>query len=195
MSKSYLFLANGFEEMEALCTVDILRRAGIDVATVSINDTLTVTGAHGVNVVADTLFDDSIVANPDWLILPGGMPGAENLYNCSALRELLLKQNARRGNIAAICASPAVVLAQLNLLKGHKATCYPGFENVLGAEVYIDRKVVEDGNIITGNGPGSSMDFALTIVAKQCGQQKADSIANDLLIYPHDPRTVEYNFG
>lgn len=124
MKTSYVFLAPGFEEIEALGTVDALRRGGITVKTVSITDENTVVGAHGIPVVADIKFDE-IDDNPDWLILPGGMPGATNLFNCEPLTNLLIEHHKAGGHIAAICASPGVVLGQLGLLNGETATCYP----------------------------------------------------------------------
>ena len=127
MKSSYLFLAPGFEEVEALTPVDVMRRAGIDVKTVSVTASRDVEGAHGVTVKADMTFDEADFSDCDWLVLPGGMPGATNLYECKPLCSLLLKHNAEGGHIAAICASPAVVLGGLGLLDGKEATCYPGF--------------------------------------------------------------------
>ncbi len=120
MQKSYIFLADGFEEIEALAPLDILRRAGMPVITVSISDSLTVTGAHGARVEADALFTDNDMSAAEWLILPGGMPGASNLAACKPLTDLLVAQAARGGKIAAICASPALVLAPLGILQRHR---------------------------------------------------------------------------
>lgn len=129
MKESYVFLAEGFEDVEALTPVDVLRRAEMPVKTVSITSSLQVKSAHGVVVTADVLYDNTMFKDPAWLILPGGMPGASNLYEFAPLQGLLKNQLASKdGRIAAICASPAVVLGQLGLLKGRKATCYPGFE-------------------------------------------------------------------
>ena len=182
MNKNFLFLANGFEEIEALATLDILRRAGMDVTTVSINHEYVVTGAHGIPVTADSTFKETDFSGSDWLILPGGMPGASNLHEFQALNDLL-KVHAGKGRIAAICASPAVVLAATGLLNGKKATCYPGFETALiaaGADYVTERVVVAD-NIVTSNGPSSAFPFALEIVRLTKGDTVASEVADGLL--------------
>lgn len=196
MKESFVFLARGFEEIEALTVVDLLRRAGMDVKTVSITTSLQVTGAHGVTVTTDLLFDNTLFADSEWLILPGGMPGATNLYEFDPLAGLLKQQAASpTGRIAAICAAPAVVLGQLGLLKGEKATCYPGFEEMLeGAEV-VDEAVVKSGKYVLGNGPGNAMAWALTIISETFGSTEAIKIANDLLLYPRDTEKVDFFFG
>lgn len=181
--KNFLFLADGFEEIEALATVDILRRAGMDVTTVSIKHEAVVTGAHGVSVVADVTFKEADFSGSDWLILPGGMPGASNLHAFGALNDLL-RVHAGKGRIAAICAAPAVVLAQAGLLEGRRATCYPGFETALvaaGAIHVADQRVVVDGNIVTSNGPSSAPAFALEIVRLTKGEQAAAEVASGML--------------
>lgn len=127
MNTSYIFLAAGFEEIEALTVVDVMRRAGMDIKTVSITDSHTVIGAHGIPVTTDLLYDKTDFVTPEWLIIPGGMPGAENLSKFAPLNTLLINQSAS-GKIAAICAAPAVVLGPLGILDGKEATCYPGFE-------------------------------------------------------------------
>lgn len=195
MNTSFLFLAEGFEEIEALATVDVLRRAGMPVKTVSITESLQVKGAHGITVSADLLFDNTLFDHPEWLILPGGLPGAENLYNFAPLQGLLERQAHQNGKIAAICASPAVVLGQLGLLKGKKATCYPGFEDMLEGAICLPEPVVEDNNFITANGPSNSLPFALTIVAASVGQTRALSVAAGMLLYPENESSTEYNFG
>lgn len=181
--KSFIFLADGFEEIEALATVDILRRAGLDVTTVSITESLTVTGAHDVKVSADATIKNIDFTDVDWMILPGGMPGASNLRNNETLCELLRK-HSKNGRIAAICAAPAVVLASLGLLDGRRATCYPGFDGALvesGAE-YVDERVVVDDNIVTSNGPSSAFLFALTIASLTLGHSAADNVADGILM-------------
>ena len=122
MAKVYMFLAEGFEDVEALIPLDVLRRGGVDVKTVSIGDGYV---AHGVNIEADLMFMEAETDQADLLMLPGGMPGASNLYAHQELCEALLKQNEQGKKISAICAAPAVVLAQLGILNGKKATCYP----------------------------------------------------------------------
>ncbi len=184
MKQSYLFLADGFEEIEALGTVDILRRAGMSLTTVSISEKKEVTGAHGITVIADVLISekDAITENPEWLIMPGGMPGATNLSESPQLRELINSQAARKGNIAAICASPAIVLAPLGLLNGIDATCYPGMEHLCTNAIMHRAPVVIAGNIITGAGPAATMRFALAIVAASCGDDKAREVGKGMLI-------------
>lgn len=195
MKESYVFLANGFEEIEALSVVDILRRAGIPVKTVSITSALQVTGAHGVTVTADVLYDTTLFSDPEWLILPGGMPGATNLYEFAPLQGLLEAQkDSKKGRIAAICAAPAVVLGQLGLLKGEKATCYPGFEEMLGCEV-VDAPVVVSGKFVTANGPGTATNWALKIVEETLGNDAALKVANGMLIFPRSEKDIEHYFG
>lgn len=196
MKESFVFLAEGFEEIEALTVVDLLRRAGLPVRTVSITAALQVTGAHGVTVKADLLFDNTLFKDAEWLILPGGMPGASNLYEFGPLTGLLKSQlESKDGKIAAICAAPAVVLGQLGLLKGEKATCYPGFEEMLeGAEV-VDQPVVISGKFVLSNGPANAMLWALTIISETISEQEANHVANGLLLYPRNNREVDYFFG
>lgn len=181
--RNYIFLADGFEEIEAVNPIDIMRRAGMEVLTVSINDSKKVTGAHGIVVEADITFKQADFADTDWLILPGGMPGATNLYSFTPLADLLKVHN-HKGRIAAICASPAVVLGQLGILNGKHATCYPGMEAaaIAGGALMENKRVVVDGNIVTGNGPSSAQLWALTIVAETLGQDAADSVAAGMLV-------------
>lgn len=183
MNTSFLFLADGFEEIEALSVVDVMRRAGMSVVTVSISDKIEVTGAHGIKVEADALYADADFADAEWLILPGGMPGALHLAENSELRQLLKAQNAKGGKIAAICASPAVVLAPLGILDDKEATCYPGFEQALGNSRLSDKAVAIDGNVITANGPATATSFGLAIVAKSKGEDEARTVAEGMLLY------------
>lgn len=184
MNKTYLFLADGFEEIEAIATLDLLRRAGVNAVTVSINETLAVKGAHGVEVAADELIADVNLEEANMLITPGGMPGSSNLAANAKLCEMLSAQNAREGKIAAICAAPAVVLAPLGILEGHDATCYPGFEGALkaGGAYHKNQRVVVDRNIITANGPSSAIPFALSIIEALKGQDAADKVAAGILL-------------
>ncbi len=178
--KTFVFLADGFEEIEALVTVDMLRRAGMDVVTVSINEGISVEGAHGVTVCADITADMVDDDEAGWLILPGGLPGATNLAACQRIADLLQSHDRRGGNIAAICASPAMVLAPLGLLSGHRATCYPGCE--VDGLVFTGSDVEVSGNIVTGKGPGLTMKFALAIIEKTLGKSKADEVAAGMLL-------------
>lgn len=176
----YLFLANGFEEIEALATLDILRRCGLQVTTVSVHDGLNVTAAHGLTVQADKLFAEVNLEQSEALVLPGGMPGAQNLLMHEGLRAALCAQHARGGLVAAICAAP-MVLGQHGLLEGRAATCYPGFEPKLtGANVSGDY-VVTDGNVITGKGPAAAVEFAFTIAARFVPQSTIDEVRAGML--------------
>lgn len=181
MKKSYLLLADGFEEIEAIGTLDILRRAGMDLLTVSINAGYEVTGAHGVTVKADIVMN-SEMGEPDWIILPGGMPGASNLADDSRVREMLMKQNNIQGNIAAICAAPAVVLAPLGILDGLDATCYPGFEAGCSKSKVKGERVAVTERIITAKGPGCTFEFAMAIVEKAFGKDTAARIMSEMIM-------------
>ncbi|MCD7850650.1 MAG: DJ-1/PfpI family protein [Parabacteroides sp.] len=181
MKKAIVFLANGFEEMEALGTVDILRRGGIEVTAVSITADLVVTGAHNVPVTADKTLDNIVLNEADALILPGGMPGASNLNSSEPLKEALLQQYREGRIVAAICAAP-MVLGGLGLLKDRNATCYPGFEpKLIGANVTGEAVEISD-NVITGRGPGLVMNFALALVAAIKNDAVAEEVAAGLLL-------------
>ncbi len=184
MGKTYVILADGFEEIEALTTVDLLRRAGIDTVTLSINKTTAVRGAHGIEVAADGIINPAEMTEAEMIVLPGGMPGASNLVDCAEVVEVLLAQHKKGGRIAAICAAPAVVLAQLGLLEGKHATAYPGFEEGLeaGGAIVKNQRVVKDGHIITANGPSSATPFALTIIETLKNQEAADAVAAQILL-------------
>jgi len=183
MKQSYVFLADGFEEIEAVAPVDILRRAGMEVKTVSVMpDRTEVSGAHGVKFVADMQIDKDDISDAEWLILPGGLPGASNLYACDKLCSLIKSQQNNGGKIAAICASPAVVLAPLGVLDGKRATCYPGFEAEIKSAMTTGNRVEIDGNLITANGPSSAMLFGIAIVGQTLGKQVADEVASGMLL-------------
>lgn len=180
MAKAYVFLATGFEDIEALIPVDIWRRGGIEVTTVSVTGQNVVTSAHGVNIEADTCFEQCDLTDADLLFLPGGMPGATNLYQCKPLCEALCKQAEEGQLVAAICASPAVVLAAIGLLDGKKATCYPGFEGSMTNTHYTADLVTIDGNITTGEGPAAAFPFAYELLAQLKGVDVADAIAEGM---------------
>ncbi len=169
---NYVFLADGFEEIEALAVVDILRRADLEVATVSISNGYDVIGAHGIEVAADVMLSDIDADVEDYLILPGGMPGSDNLRACAPLCSMLKSHFAGGGHVAAICAAP-YILGELGILKGAEAICYPGFEERLAGATISENPVCKSGNIITGKGPGVAMQFALAIVEEQCGASVA----------------------
>lgn len=181
MNRNFVFLADGFEEIEAVTPVDVLRRAGMDVKTVSISGSKEVVGAHGVTYVADMLFTEADFTAVNWLILPGGMPGAQNLYDFQPLRDLLKTHAEKHGNIAAICASPGVVLGQLGILDGKYATCYPGFEKFMPQAKYRKEKVVSVDNLVTGNGPAAALDFSLAIIAAEVGYNEAYNIGAQMM--------------
>ncbi|MDH6358251.1 DJ-1 family glyoxalase III [Parabacteroides sp. PF5-9] len=181
MKKAFVFLATGFEEMEAVGTIDILRRGGIDTKVVSITGKPVVEGAHGIAVQADGLFETVDFSNADILILPGGMPGSNNLNACEPLKELLIKQYNSGKIVAAICAAP-LVLGGLGILKGRKATCYPSFEPQLIGATVVEEPAVTDGNVITGRGPGLVFHFGLAIVQALQGKTVADEVAAGLLL-------------
>lgn len=196
MSESFLFLADGFEEIEALTAVDVLRRADIPVKTVSITSALQVKGAHGITVTADVLYDNTLFHSAEWLILPGGMPGATNLFEYAPLQGLLRRQaESSKGRIAAICAAPAVVLGQLGLLEGHKATCYPGFEKLLKGAELVSAPVVADKKFVLGNGPANALHWALSIVKEAKGTDVATQVANGMLLYPKSNAGLGNYFG
>ena len=180
MSKVGVFFAEGFEEIEGLTVVDILRRAQVDVQMISINDSKKVMGAHGIAVETDACIADVNAEELDMLVLPGGMPGTKYLGACEMLTELLKKADKEQKGIAAICAAPSV-LGDLGLLAGKKAVCYPGFEESLaGAEVLME-PVVTDGNITTSRGMGTAIAFALELTARLVGREQADQIGKSII--------------
>lgn len=180
---SYIFLAPGFEEIEALATVDAMRRAGMKIVEVSVTDTKHVIGATGQTVVADSLLTDIDPTDAEWIIIPGGQPGADNLHSSQKVNEIIKNQYERGGKIAAICAGPAVVVAPTGILKGKKATCYPGLGNMIESEgcTYVKEPVVIDGNIITSEGPGTTLMFAKAIISASVGKEKADETLSSML--------------
>ena len=181
MKKVFIFLAEGFEETEAVATMDVMLRGGLDVTSVSITGSLLVTGAHGIAVKADTLFENANLSSGDMMVLPGGMPGASNLNVHAGLKKALEEYAANGKKIAAICAAP-LVFGGLGLLQGKKATAYPGFESTLIGATYVNSPTVKDGNIITGRGPGFAFNFGLAIVEELQGKAKANEVANGLLL-------------
>lgn len=195
MKTSYVFLADGFEDIEAITVVDVLRRAGMPVKTVSITSSLSVKSAHGVIMGADVLFGSLRCDEAEWLICPGGMPGAVNLYEFAPLGGLLKQHAACGGKLAAICAAPAVVFGQLGLLQGREATCYPGFEDKCAGATMVDTAVVSSPDMVLGNGPANALAWALAIVRESLGEQTSRKVANDMLLYPRAVNDLDYNFG
>lgn len=179
MNKIYLLLAEGFEEMEALAPVDLLRRAGAELETVSITEEKMVMGAHGIPVCADITMDAIDEEDLSMLILPGGYPGYVNLDQSQKVRDLLVRTNEAGKTIAAICGAPSV-LNGLGLLQGKTATCYPSMEEELDCEV-SHKKVVESENIITSRGAGTAIDFALALVEAAVSAEKAEELRKGIV--------------
>lgn len=178
MKKVFVFLADGFEEIEGLTVVDILRRAGVETETVSVSGSKEVKGSHGIVVEADSLFP--VCGDADMLVLPGGMPGTLNLKAHKGLRDLLAAYDRKKKYIAAICAAPTI-LSELGLLKDREACAYPSFENVLDCRSVKKVAVVQDGNIITGRGMGAAIPFALKLTEVLCGKEKAFEIKTSIV--------------
>lgn len=180
MANTAIFLANGFEEIEALTVVDILRRAQIGITTVSITGSKNVEGSHGIKVEADEIFDNYEFGNTDMIILPGGMPGTKNLDACAPLKAKIEEYNNNDKMLAAICAAPTVY-GKMGLLNGKRACCYPGCEgDLLGASVTTD-PVTKDGNIITSRGMGTAIEFALAILENFKGKEAAQQMAKAIV--------------
>ena len=181
MAKVYVFLANGCEDVEALIPVDVLRRGGVEVVTVStVEDSQVVETAHGVQIVADAMFDDCDYRDADLLMLPGGMPGASNLFEHQGVCKAVLAQVEAGKKVSAICAAPAVVLAQLGVLDGKQATCYPGFERLLTKAHYTGDLVTVDGNITTAEGPAAAFPYAYELLSQLVNKEVSDQIAEGM---------------
>lgn len=163
MAKVYEFLANGFEEIEALAPVDIFRRGGLEVKTVSVTGSELVESSHGVTVKADLLFEDGNFTDADLLMLPGGMPGSTNLNAHEGVRNALKAQYNAGKRVAAICAAP-MVLGSIGILEGKRATCSPGFQTYLTGATYTGNLFEEDGLVTTGEGPAASLPYAYHIL-------------------------------
>ena len=182
MAKVYVFLADGFEDVEALIPIDVLRRGGVEVVTVSTTEFPLVESAHGVNIEADIQFDQGDYSDADLLMLPGGMPGASNLFEHEGVCKAVCDQATAGKKVAAICAAPAVVLAQLGVLNGKKATCYPGFEKSLAetGATYTGDLVTVDGNITTGEGPAAAFPYAYELLAQLVDKDTSDQTAEGM---------------
>ncbi len=176
-------IADGTEEIEAVCIIDVLRRAGVTVTVASVG-ALQVTASRGVKLVADCLIDQCRGEAFDMVVLPGGIPGAERLRDSDVLVEILKEQREAGGWLGAICAAPAVVLAAHTLLKGCRATAHPAFVDRLGDQTRIDERVVVDGRCVTSRGPGTALEFALRLVALLCGEDKAREVAAPMVLPP-----------
>lgn len=182
--KVYIFLADGFEDIEGLTVVDLMRRAEIDIKTVSIKESKEIKTSHGITMLTDMMFHETDFLDADMLVLPGGMPGTKYLAAHEPLTELLTRFHDNGGKIAAICAAPSV-FSGLGLLKGKKATAYPCFLEVIEKDGALtsEESVVVDGNITTSRGLGTAIDFALSLIAQLEGDEKAKEIAESIVYF------------
>ncbi len=184
MSKVYVFLANGMEEVECLTVVDLLRRGEVEVVMVSITGTKEVVGSHNITIVADECIEhlsteERLIKDADLLFLPGGMPGTRNLKSNEMLASMLKEQVNAKKLVGAMCAAPSV-LGNLHLLEGKRATCYPGFENELLGATCVTDHVVIDGNVITARGLGYAVELGLTLLSILEGEEVANRVKNSI---------------
>ena len=184
MNGIYIFLADGFEDMEAIATRDVLLRGGVDVQTVSITDEPFVTSSHGLTVSVDLTRDDFDDDAPAVMIFPGGMPGSKNLAADKALMALMRRCYAGGGIVAAICAAPGLVDSQLEDVAGKRFTCFEGFQDAMIAKgaVYTPESAVVDGRLITGRGAGHAVNFGLAILETLKGKEAADHVRAGLML-------------
>lgn len=181
MARAVVLLAEGFEEIEAVTPIDVLRRAGVEVITAGVPERR-VRGAHGLVVEADVTVA-AAPADTDLLVLPGGMPGAENLARSPQVQELIARTHGSGKRVAAICAAPAVALAPTGVLAGRHATCYPGFEQRFSPDVKrSEERVVVDGPLVTSRGPGTALEFSLALVEQLVGAAKAAELRQKMLV-------------
>jgi 4-methyl-5(b-hydroxyethyl)-thiazole monophosphate biosynthesis len=181
MSTAVVVLADGFEEIEAITQIDVLRRAGVDVTVAGLKEG-PAHGAHGIAVDTDRALD-AVDFEPDLVVLPGGMPGSERLGESPAVLDLLKRQHGAGRMIGAICAAPAYAPVAAGVLEGKKATCYPSFEKRFGAgTTWVEDRVVADGNVVTSRGPGTALEFALALVERLVGKEKAEELRAGMLV-------------
>jgi 4-methyl-5(b-hydroxyethyl)-thiazole monophosphate biosynthesis len=181
MKTIFLFLAQGFEETEAINVIDVLRRGNVHVTTVSVEETLSVTGSHDITVMADKLFNDIDFSKGDMLILPGGMPGTNNLNSHDDLKILIKDYYSQHKYIAAICAAP-LILGQLGLLRNKEAVCFPGYEKELAGAILSDKRIVVSDNIIMAKGAGCAIEFALKLVEILQNKETSIKVANAMIV-------------
>ena len=179
MSLVYAFLAEGFEEVEALAVVDVLRRAKIETKMVSVSDKLEVTSSHNVTIKADLLLEEAEFDKADMIFLPGGIPGTPNLRATEKLMEAVLEFDRQGKKLAAVCAAPSIY-GELGLLEGKKASCYPGFEDKLKGAEYHREKFITDGNITTGRGMGGSIELGLELVRILKSEKESRELAEKI---------------
>lgn len=180
MKKAYLFFATGFEEVEALTVVDLLRRASVECKTVSVTGSYEVTSSHNVTVRADLLFEEANLSDGDMIILPGGIPGTPNLKAHKGLADLILEYHKDGKYLAAVCAAPTIY-GEMGLLEGKKATCFPTLEDGLVGATWLEQPVVCDGQFITSRGMGTSIDFGLSILSKLADEETAKTIGKKIV--------------
>lgn len=180
MSEVCVFLADGFEEIEGLTVVDLLRRAGIETQTVSIMGREEINGAHGIGVKADTVFEHTDFSDTKMLVLPGGMPGTTHLKEHKGLKNLITEYDKEEKYLSAICAAPTV-FGSMGILQGKKAICYPGMEEGLTGAKVVCQPVVTDGHITTSRGLGTAIDFALSLITQLRDKESADRIASQVV--------------
>lgn len=181
MKRVNIYLAEGFEEIEAITVVDVLRRADIDARMISITDRKEVKGAHGITITSDEVFDEADNNGADMLVLPGGMPGTRHLGEHKGLKEVILGFAELNRPIAAICAAPSI-LGKLGLLDKKKAVCYPGFEETLKGAVVGEEILSQEGNYITSKGPGTAIYFALRLVEVLKDKETAEELKEGMIV-------------
>jgi 4-methyl-5(b-hydroxyethyl)-thiazole monophosphate biosynthesis len=181
MKPIYVHLAEGFEEIEAITIIDVLRRAGLNVITVSVTENIVVTGSHNIPVKADLLFKDADYEKAEMILLPGGMPGAKNLSEHKGLNNQILNFHKEGKFLGAICAAP-MIFGKLGILTGKNVVCFPGFETYLDGAIVKQLPVVKDGKIITGRGPGVAIQFSLEIVRMLKDEETASKLKREMVI-------------
>ena len=176
----YMLLGTGFEETEAIAPLDLLRRAGLKVLTVGLNGK-TIYGSHGIGVEADITIDQLDLTDLEMVILPGGLGGVASIRGCEQAMEAIRFAYENDKYTAAICAGPTI-LAQLGIVSGKQATCYPGCESQMGSAIMVNAAAVTDGKVITGTSAGCAVPFGLALIAALKGQEAAEAIANQIVI-------------
>jgi len=176
----FLFLATGFEEIEAVAVIDVLRRTEIEITVVSVTGEKLVVGTHGITVQADVLFADADFSKGNMLILPGGMPGAKNLDEYKPLIQLINEYYKAGKFLSAICAAP-MILGKMRLLRNEEAICFPGYEEFLEDAVLSKQRVVRSGKIITAKGAGCAIEFGLKIVETLKNKELADTVGKNMI--------------
>lgn len=176
-----VFFAEGFEEIEAITIVDVLRRAGVETKMVSITDSKTVMGSHNIPITTDILFSELNESEIEMVVLPGGLPGSTNLQKHEGLQKLIASFHNQKRALAAICAAP-MVFGEAGILNGESAVCYPGFEKHLKGAKSSDDSVIKSNHFITSKGPGTAFYFAFKIVEQLKGAEVANNLKNGMLV-------------